>query len=171
MKMSFLPDGDACESIPCANKGRCKDGIGSYTCFCLPGYQGFNCEISKEMENVEKTLHKTFLAIFLTTMVIICVSAVIPQLCENDNGGCEHFCHIARGNVQCSCADGYFLASDDKSCNSNGERSRGHTTGPTKLTETFKADTNSCRDLQVRWNRPEKHQNCFPVLQEERHGR
>lgn len=108
---------------------------------------------------------------FLTTMVIICVSAVIPQLCENDNGGCEHFCHIARGNVQCSCADGYFLASDDKSCNSNGERSRIHTTGPTKLTETFKADTNSCRDLQVRWNRPEKHQKCFPVLQEERHCR
>ncbi|NP_001027783.1 coagulation factor X [Takifugu rubripes] len=82
-------DGDACKSTPCVNKGRCKDGIGSYTCFCLSGYQGFNCEI------------------------------VIPQLCENENGGCEHFCKVVRGNVRCSCADGYELGPDDKSCQSN----------------------------------------------------
>ncbi|XP_047432222.1 coagulation factor X-like isoform X1 [Mugil cephalus] len=82
-------DGDACESMPCANAGSCKDGIGSYTCFCQDGYQGFNCEI------------------------------VIPELCENKNGGCEHFCNVVEGSVQCSCADGYFLASDNKSCSSN----------------------------------------------------
>ncbi|XP_040887944.1 coagulation factor X [Toxotes jaculatrix] len=82
-------DGDACVSMPCAHGGLCKDGIGSYTCYCQAGYQGFNCEI------------------------------VIPQLCEAKNGGCEHFCNVVRGYVQCSCADGYFLASDDKSCNSN----------------------------------------------------
>ncbi|KAK2857212.1 hypothetical protein Q5P01_005947 [Channa striata] len=82
-------DGDACESFPCANGGVCKDGIGSYSCYCRTGYQGFNCEI------------------------------VIPELCENKNGGCEHFCSVFNENVKCSCADGYFLASDDKSCQSN----------------------------------------------------
>ncbi|KAF0046323.1 hypothetical protein F2P81_002852 [Scophthalmus maximus] len=82
-------DGDACEQRPCAHEGLCKDGIGSYTCFCQAGYQGFNCEI------------------------------VIPELCETKNGGCEHFCNVVRGSVQCSCAGGYFLASDYKSCNSN----------------------------------------------------
>lgn len=82
-------DGDACLSLPCAHGGLCKDGIGSYTCYCQAGYQGFNCEI------------------------------VVPELCESKNGGCEHFCNVARGNVECSCADGYFLASDDKSCHSN----------------------------------------------------
>lgn len=50
------------------------------------------------------------------------VIAVIPELCENKNGGCEHFCNVAGGNVQCSCADGYFLEQDDKSCSSNGEK-------------------------------------------------
>ncbi|TDG95918.1 hypothetical protein EPR50_G00243910 [Perca flavescens] len=78
-------DGDACLSHPCAHQGLCKDGIGTYSCYCQAGYQGFNCEI------------------------------VIPELCENRNGGCEHFCSVARGNVECSCAAGYFLASDDKS--------------------------------------------------------
>lgn len=50
----FSPDGDACKSIPCANKGHCKDGIGTYTCFCPSGYKGFNCEIGKQVENVHK---------------------------------------------------------------------------------------------------------------------
>ncbi|KAG8004422.1 Coagulation factor X [Nibea albiflora] len=82
-------NGDACESRPCAHGGFCKDGIGGYNCYCATGYQGFNCEI------------------------------VIPQLCENKNGGCEHFCSVSRGNIQCSCTSGYFLGSDDKSCLSN----------------------------------------------------
>ncbi|XP_051913419.1 coagulation factor X [Hippocampus zosterae] len=82
-------DGDACLSTPCAHRGRCEDGIGSYTCYCYEGYQGFNCEIA------------------------------IPQLCENQNGGCQHFCKVEQGNIECSCADGYFLANDDKSCESN----------------------------------------------------
>ncbi|XP_029137948.2 coagulation factor X [Labrus bergylta] len=82
-------DGDACLSQPCAYQGVCKDGIGRYTCFCQSGYQGHDCEI------------------------------VIPELCENKNGGCEHFCNVISGNIQCSCTDGYYLASDDKSCHSS----------------------------------------------------
>ncbi|XP_013856801.1 coagulation factor X, partial [Austrofundulus limnaeus] len=39
-------DGDACKSNPCAHGGQCKDGIGSYTCYCQEGYKGFNCEIA-----------------------------------------------------------------------------------------------------------------------------
>lgn len=54
-----------------------------------------------------------------------CILAVIPELCENKNGGCEHFCNVDGGNVRCSCADGYFLASDDKSCMSDSKRGRG----------------------------------------------
>ncbi|KAM4601682.1 uncharacterized protein ACJ7VT_019731 [Polymixia lowei] len=82
-------DGDACESSPCAHDGLCKDAIGTYTCFCPAGYQGYNCEI------------------------------VIPELCETGNGGCEHFCEVHQEKVHCSCADGYNLGSDDKACYSN----------------------------------------------------
>ncbi|XP_035989635.1 coagulation factor X-like [Fundulus heteroclitus] len=44
---------------------------------------------------------------------------VLPELCEDGNGGCEHFCLVVGGNVRCSCADGYFLALDNRSCSSN----------------------------------------------------
>jgi len=54
---------------------------------------------------------------------ILCYTMVlaIPELCENNNGGCEHFCHVVGGDVHCSCTDGYFLSADEKSCHSNGE--------------------------------------------------
>lgn len=82
-------DGDACLSQPCLNKGVCKDGIGPYTCFCPAGFQGYNCEI------------------------------VIPQMCEDKNGGCEHFCTVSKQNTVCSCATGYKLSENGKSCYSN----------------------------------------------------
>ncbi|XP_030635439.1 coagulation factor X [Chanos chanos] len=82
-------DGDACESHPCMHNGVCKDGIGTYTCFCPAAFQGKDCEIA------------------------------IPELCENKNGGCDHFCKVEQNNVVCSCATGYQLWSDGKSCRSN----------------------------------------------------
>lgn len=38
-------DGDQCESSPCQHEGRCKDGLDEYTCACLEGYEGRNCEL------------------------------------------------------------------------------------------------------------------------------
>uniref|UniRef100_A0A8C1HR41 Coagulation factor IX n=1 Tax=Cyprinus carpio carpio TaxID=630221 RepID=A0A8C1HR41_CYPCA len=40
-------DGDQCKSSPCQNRGTCEDQMGTYTCNCLPGYVGKNCEIVK----------------------------------------------------------------------------------------------------------------------------
>lgn len=37
-------DGDQCEGQPCLNQGRCKDGLGDYTCTCAEGFEGKNCE-------------------------------------------------------------------------------------------------------------------------------
>uniref|UniRef100_A0A8C5TE10 coagulation factor Xa n=1 Tax=Malurus cyaneus samueli TaxID=2593467 RepID=A0A8C5TE10_9PASS len=82
-------DGNQCNSNPCHYGGHCKDGIGSYTCSCLDGYQGKNCEF------------------------------VIPKYCKINNGDCEQFCNIRRDgqkDVSCSCADGYALAEDGKHC-------------------------------------------------------
>ncbi|NP_001279458.1 uncharacterized protein LOC103185529 precursor [Callorhinchus milii] len=70
-------DGNQCESNPCRNRGRCQDGIGLYTCNCLKGYHGKNCEIET------------------------------PKLCGLNNGGCVHFCKVHRESVDCSCAKDY----------------------------------------------------------------
>ncbi|XP_048459298.1 coagulation factor X-like [Rhincodon typus] len=79
-------DGDQCESNPCRNGGICRDNINRYDCQCLKGYKGSNCEID------------------------------IPQLCNLDNGGCQHYCRVQKNRVKCSCVEGYALHSDEKSC-------------------------------------------------------
>ena len=49
-------DVDECESNPCKNGGICEDGTNSYTCICLPGYTGHDCETGSmiKLKTVEK---------------------------------------------------------------------------------------------------------------------
>uniref|UniRef100_A0A8C5PHL2 Coagulation factor IX n=1 Tax=Leptobrachium leishanense TaxID=445787 RepID=A0A8C5PHL2_9ANUR len=80
-------DGDQCISNPCLNGGSCKDDIGAYVCWCSLGYSGANCEI------------------------------VLPLKCSVHNGGCQHLCQDDPiKKVICSCARGYQLAEDGRSC-------------------------------------------------------
>ncbi|KAF6084006.1 coagulation factor X [Phyllostomus discolor] len=79
-------DGDQCESSPCLNQGGCKDGLGEYTCTCLEGYEGKNCELPTR------------------------------KFCSLDNGECDQFCSEQQNSVVCSCARGYILGDDGKSC-------------------------------------------------------
>ena len=37
-------DIDECTSSPCQNGGSCIDQINAYTCDCVDGYDGMNCE-------------------------------------------------------------------------------------------------------------------------------
>ncbi|XP_037656056.1 coagulation factor X isoform X2 [Choloepus didactylus] len=79
-------DGDQCESNPCHNQGKCKDGLGEYTCTCLEEFEGKNCELSTR------------------------------KLCSVDNGDCDQFCREEQNSVVCSCASGYTLSDNGKSC-------------------------------------------------------
>nr|Q1L659.1 RecName: Full=Coagulation factor X isoform 1; Short=PFX1; Contains: RecName: Full=Factor X light chain; Contains: RecName: Full=Factor X heavy chain; Contains: RecName: Full=Activated factor Xa heavy chain; Flags: Precursor [Pseudonaja textilis]AAY85307.1 blood coagulation factor X1 [Pseudonaja textilis] len=88
-------DGDQCSSNPCHYGGTCKDGIGSYTCTCLSGYEGKNCEY------------------------------VLYKSCRVDNGDCWHFCKPVQNGIQCSCAESYLLGEDGHSCVAGGDFSCG----------------------------------------------
>uniref|UniRef100_L7N1Q3 Coagulation factor X n=1 Tax=Myotis lucifugus TaxID=59463 RepID=L7N1Q3_MYOLU len=82
---NIYKDGDQCESNPCLNQGRCKDGLGEYTCTCQEGYEGRNCELP------------------------------MGKFCSRNNGDCDQFCR-EEISVVCSCASGYILDDNDKSC-------------------------------------------------------
>ncbi|XP_064318995.1 coagulation factor IX [Phalacrocorax carbo] len=102
-------DGDQCEPNPCKNGAVCKDAVGSYMCWCPPGYDGRNCEID--------------------------------FTCAIKNGGCKHFCrHNPLKKVVCSCADGYRLHEDGKSCEPTVPYPCGRITAPevkSKLTRAI----------------------------------
>ena len=42
-------DIDDCASTPCKNGGTCIDGVDAYTCDCVPGFKGTNCEIGNDL--------------------------------------------------------------------------------------------------------------------------
>ena len=41
---SLNVDIDECSNSPCQNGGSCTDRINAYTCNCVDGYYGTNCE-------------------------------------------------------------------------------------------------------------------------------
>jgi Notch-like protein len=40
-------DIDDCENQSCMHDGTCIDKVNNYTCQCIPGYTGVNCETGK----------------------------------------------------------------------------------------------------------------------------
>ena len=40
-------DIDECAAKPCLNGGSCQDGVNSYKCACVAGFDGNNCENSE----------------------------------------------------------------------------------------------------------------------------
>ncbi|XP_066236624.1 vitamin K-dependent protein Z [Saccopteryx leptura] len=78
--------GSPCLSQPCLNDGLCRDNIRSYTCTCPSGYEGRNCTFAK--------------------------NECYPLRTD----GCQHFCHPGQDSYMCSCAKGYKLGQDHKSC-------------------------------------------------------
>uniref|UniRef100_A0A8C5CPE8 Coagulation factor VII n=1 Tax=Gadus morhua TaxID=8049 RepID=A0A8C5CPE8_GADMO len=81
---------DVCASGPCLNGGSCSAHGSSFICYCQPRFSGAHCQLSELFD--------------------------VPEDCLLDNGRCEHFCEDTGGSRTCSCAKGYFLSADGRSC-------------------------------------------------------
>ncbi|XP_023142748.3 coagulation factor IXa [Amphiprion ocellaris] len=101
-------DGNQCMSNPCLNEGSCKDQVGFYTCTCVSGFTGRNCEI------------------------------VVAKRCDVNNGDCMHFCEsMGTFGAKCSCATGYKLMQDGFSCEAEVEFPCGRTALTTAASAVF----------------------------------
>ncbi|OCT67735.1 coagulation factor IX [Xenopus laevis] len=97
-------DGDQCLSNPCLNGGACKDDVSAYVCWCQQGYSGKNCELA------------------------------LPVICSIMNGGCDHLCrNDPVKKVVCSCASGYKLVENGKTCEASVPYACGKVSAPEAL--------------------------------------
>ncbi|NXN53939.1 FA7 factor, partial [Rynchops niger] len=81
-----------CSTNPCKNGGVCKIRHYNYFCICPPRFGGDNCEKG-------------------------CVSTAEELECWYKNGGCWQYCRDGSARrAACSCARGYSLQEDGKSC-------------------------------------------------------
>ncbi|XP_056416082.1 vitamin K-dependent protein Z [Hyla sarda] len=109
--------GRPCCSSPCENNGVCTDFIRSYTCMCPEGYKGKNCQFA-------------------------------TNECHPDaEDGCQHFCEPKYGLdfYICSCASGYSLGEDDKSC---------HPTDPYACGQLLNDENTTLQSIQKNYTRP-----------------
>ena len=62
----MFPDMDECSSNPCAHRGTCIDGVNSFTCLCIEGYTGHDCETGiQKNKNVLSIINSCFLRNFV----------------------------------------------------------------------------------------------------------
>ena len=52
-----LVDIDECSSNPCMNGATCIDAVSSYTCSCVVGYTGSNCETGEHITYMQSITH------------------------------------------------------------------------------------------------------------------
>lgn len=82
---------NSCLSEPCLNGGTCVDLGLDFTCLCPQDYSGSSCQL----DDLAARRH-----------------------CLVDNGGCDHFCEEQGAGPKCTCADGYHLDRDQRTCRS-----------------------------------------------------
>ncbi|XP_035688970.1 fibropellin-1-like [Branchiostoma floridae] len=105
-------DNDDCRSYPCENGATCLDGGGNYTCQCLSGFKGDNCEFAPCSEDFPPPEHGSATCAATTSGGQFCTVA-----CESQH------------EFACTPADGY-------SCDLAGQwHELGRTTCPDRLTE------------------------------------
>ena len=71
-----------CDSSPCVNHGRCTDVLLSYTCQCLAGYEGANCETDTAECNSSPCAHGA------------CIDAVDAYSCACSDGWESSNCDV-----------------------------------------------------------------------------
>lgn len=50
-RLAFFAETDECTFSPCLNGATCMDAFNSYTCSCVDGFEGINCETSMFFKN------------------------------------------------------------------------------------------------------------------------
>ena len=81
----------------------CNNTIGSYYCSCDVGY---------ELVNTTDCTGKVYI-IWPASLHSMSLDTIE---CDNDNGGCEHYCTNTEGSFYCTCQEGYRLADNGTHC-------------------------------------------------------
>ena len=104
----YFLDIDECGSNPCKNGGTCGDGIFSYTCTCVPGYTGHDCETGDMINKYFQSGCKNIIRV-ISRMIIerktfdsLDINDCNPNPCQN--GGT---CTDGVNGYTCDCITGW----------------------------------------------------------------
>ncbi len=127
-KSGFTGDGKTCAQIndcvgdPCQNGGTCADGTGTYTCSCVAGYSGTNCETDVNDCASNPCVNGGTCNDLVNDYSCTCVAGYDGKTCNNDINDCASnpcvnagVCSDLVNDYSCACVPGY----DGKTCDNN----------------------------------------------------
>eukprot|EP00069_Balaena_mysticetus_P016877 bmy_10176T0 len=80
---AWVPDDDECLRDPCKGRGRCVNRVGSYSCFCYPGYTLATSGATQECQDIDECEQ--------------------PEVCSGGR------CTNTEGSYHCECDQGYVM--------------------------------------------------------------
>jgi hypothetical protein len=114
---------------PPEDKPKCHPGL-AMSCFHVKLYM-MSQQQSKENDSLQGdgTTTSTLELLVLPFSSLSATNECHPERTD----GCQHFCHPGQASYMCSCAKGYKLGPDHKSCIPNGEFSGGTAAVPSTI--------------------------------------
>uniref|UniRef100_A0A8C7Y9B4 Crumbs cell polarity complex component 1 n=1 Tax=Oryzias sinensis TaxID=183150 RepID=A0A8C7Y9B4_9TELE len=105
---------DHCSPNPCQNQAICRSRADGHSCFCVPGFQGANCQIdvneciSQPCRNAGTCVDK------VGRFSCLCPPGFTGTTCEVQIDGCHSLpcrhggrCHNSTGGFMCTCLPGF----------------------------------------------------------------
>nr|XP_054765104.1 receptor-type tyrosine-protein phosphatase S-like [Lytechinus pictus] len=107
-------DINECASAPCMNGGACTDMVNGYTCACVAGYTGTNCEMDINECASAPCMNGGTCINLVNSYTCTCVAGYTGTNCEMDINKCnsnpcmnEGTCQDMFNKYTCNCESGY----------------------------------------------------------------
>ncbi|XP_007896991.2 LOW QUALITY PROTEIN: neurocan core protein [Callorhinchus milii] len=85
-----MPDTDPCQTNPCLHQGSCMSNSTMYTCVCVSGFTGENCEIDIDECQANPCQNGATCVDGINSFTCLCLPSYTGSLCEEDTEGCDH---------------------------------------------------------------------------------
>ncbi|XP_043577370.1 neurocan core protein-like [Chiloscyllium plagiosum] len=79
-----------CQTNPCLHEGTCVSNRTVYTCNCVPGFTGENCEIDIDECQSSPCENGATCVDGINSFTCLCLPSYAGRLCEEDTEGCDH---------------------------------------------------------------------------------
>uniref|UniRef100_A0A7N6A8D0 EGF-like domain-containing protein n=1 Tax=Anabas testudineus TaxID=64144 RepID=A0A7N6A8D0_ANATE len=108
------PTVDLCSPNPCQNRAICRSHRDSYSCFCVPGFQGSHCQIDVNECISQPCKNGATCVDRVGTFSCLCSPGFTGATCEVQIDECQSqpclsggSCHDYAGGFACTCLPGF----------------------------------------------------------------